>query len=43
MNHKILIVDDEPAIRRFLKASLESEGFQIVAAESAAQALGAVA
>ena len=39
---KILIVDDEPAIRRFLKASLETEGFQIVAVENAAQALGAV-
>jgi len=43
MSHKILIVDDEPAIRRFLKASLESEGFQVVAAETAAQALSAVA
>ncbi len=40
---KILIVDDEPAIRRFLKASLESEGYQIVAAENAAQAVAAVA
>ena len=40
---KILIVDDEPAIRRFLKASLESEGYQIVAAENAAQALAAAA
>lgn len=40
---KILIVDDEPAIRRFLKASLETEGFQIVAAENAAEALTAVA
>lgn len=39
---KILIVDDEPAIRRFLKASLESAGFQIVAAENAAQALAAL-
>ena len=40
---KILIVDDEPAIRRFLKASLESEGYQIVAAENAAQALSTAA
>jgi two-component system KDP operon response regulator KdpE len=40
---KILIVDDEPAIRRFLKASLETQGFQIVAAENAAQALAAAA
>ncbi|HEY1382956.1 MAG TPA: response regulator transcription factor [Dongiaceae bacterium] len=39
---KILIVDDEPAIRRFLKASLETEGFQIVAVEDAAQALAAI-
>jgi two-component system KDP operon response regulator KdpE len=39
---KILIVDDEPAIRRFLKASLESAGFQIVPAENAAQALAAL-
>jgi two-component system KDP operon response regulator KdpE len=39
---KILIVDDEPAIRRFLKASLDSAGFQIVAAESAAQAMEAL-
>jgi two-component system, OmpR family, KDP operon response regulator KdpE len=40
---KILIVDDEPAIRRFLKASLETQGFQIVAAENGAQALSAAA
>jgi two-component system KDP operon response regulator KdpE len=40
---KILIVDDEPAIRRFLKASLETEGFQIAAVENAAQALSVVA
>ncbi len=39
---KILIVDDEPAIRRFLKASLEAQGFEIVAAEDAGQALAAV-
>ena len=40
---KILIVDDEPAIRRFLKASLETQGFQIVAAENAAEAIAAAA
>jgi two-component system, OmpR family, KDP operon response regulator KdpE len=39
---KILIVDDEPAIRRFLKASLEAQGFEIVAAEDGGQALAAV-
>jgi two-component system, OmpR family, KDP operon response regulator KdpE len=40
---KILIVDDEPAIRRFLKASLETQGFQIVAVENALQAISAAA
>jgi two-component system KDP operon response regulator KdpE len=40
---KILIVDDEPAIRRFLKASLETQGFQIAAAENAADAIAGLA
>jgi two-component system, OmpR family, KDP operon response regulator KdpE len=40
---RILIVDDEPAIRRFLKASLEAQGFGVEPAENAAQALGALA
>jgi two-component system KDP operon response regulator KdpE len=39
---KILIVDDERGICRFLKASLETQGFHIVAAENASQALIAV-
>jgi two-component system KDP operon response regulator KdpE len=39
---RILIVDDEPAIRRFLKASLEAQGFATEAAESAAQAMAAL-
>ncbi len=39
---RILIVDDEPAIRRFLKASLEAQGFATEPAESAAQALAAL-
>lgn len=38
----ILIVDDEPAIRRFLKASLEAQGFATEPAENAAQALAAL-
>ncbi len=40
---RILIVDDEPAIRRFLKASLETQGFGVEPAENAAQALSALA
>ncbi|MBL9033591.1 MAG: response regulator transcription factor [Rhodospirillaceae bacterium] len=39
---RILIVDDEPAIRRFLKASLEAQGFATDSAENAAQALAAL-
>ncbi|HVI88541.1 MAG TPA: response regulator, partial [Dongiaceae bacterium] len=41
MSHgtRILIVDDEPAIRRFLKSSLAAEGFDVEQAETAASAL----
>jgi len=27
---KVLVIDDEPAIRRFLRASLEYEGFEVI-------------
>jgi two-component system, OmpR family, KDP operon response regulator KdpE len=40
---KILVIDDEPAIRRFLKLSLEAQGFQVVPAENAASGLAAFA
>ncbi len=40
---KILIVDDEPAIRRFLKATLEAQGFAVDSAENGAAALAALA
>jgi len=40
---KILIVDDEPAIRRFLRASLTAQDFAIVEAEDGATALAALA
>jgi two-component system KDP operon response regulator KdpE len=36
---KILIVDDEPAIRRFLKSSLEAQGFAVDQAETGRGAL----
>jgi two-component system KDP operon response regulator KdpE len=41
MSHgtRILIVDDEPAIRRFLKSSLTAEGFEVEQAETATSAL----
>ena len=36
---KILIVDDEPPIRRFLRTSLTAQGYEIVEAENAQDAL----
>ena len=36
---KILIVDDEPQIRRFLRSGLSSQGYTTVEADSAASAL----
>lgn len=36
---KILVVDDEPPIRRLLRVSLQSQGFQVVEAASGRQAL----
>ena len=38
MTGKILIVDDEPQIRRVMKTALTSEGYAAVAAKSAAEA-----
>lgn len=37
---KVLVVDDEPAIRRFLRTSLSSEGYLVVEAEGGDEALG---
>lgn len=39
----ILIVDDERAIRRFLRAALTSHGFQVIEAENGQTALAAAA
>ncbi len=36
---RILVVDDEPAIRRFLRTSLTAQGYQIIEAETAKVAL----
>ncbi len=35
----ILVVDDEPAIRRFLRTSLKGQGFEVIEAASGAEAL----
>jgi len=40
---RILIVDDEPAIRRFLRTSLTAQDYQILEAETGEQALNALA
>src|SRR5215469_2240006 len=35
----VLLVDDEPKIRRFLRAGFELDGFSVLEAENAAEAL----
>jgi two-component system KDP operon response regulator KdpE len=39
---RILLVDDEPAIRRFLRASLQAHGYAVYEAERGAEALNSV-
>ncbi|MFT4098946.1 MAG: response regulator [Rhodoblastus sp.] len=41
-NPRILIVDDEPQIQRFLRVALSAVGYEAIAAETGAQALKAV-
>ena len=36
---KVLVVDDEPAIRRFLRTSLTAQGYQVAEAENGTAAL----
>jgi two-component system, OmpR family, KDP operon response regulator KdpE len=40
---RVLVVDDEPAIRRFLKASLGAQGFDVTEAQDATGALAQMA
>ena len=40
---KILVVDDEPSIRRLLKVALTNRGFEVVEAEDGLQAIGMIA
>ncbi|MGU5311814.1 response regulator, partial [Escherichia coli] len=40
---KILVVDDDPHIRRLIKATLQGEGFTLLEAENGRQALDALA
>jgi two-component system KDP operon response regulator KdpE len=40
---KILLVDDEPQIRRFLRAGLPAHGYELVEAANGAEALKAIA
>lgn len=39
MNTKILVVDDETSIRKFLKVSLEANQFEVVEAQNGNEAL----
>jgi two-component system KDP operon response regulator KdpE len=39
---RVLVVDDEPAIRRFLRTSLRAEGYEIVEAETGEVALAEI-
>jgi two-component system, OmpR family, KDP operon response regulator KdpE len=36
---RVLVIDDEPAIRRFLRASLSAQGYQVIEAQTANGAL----
>jgi len=37
---RVLVVDDEPPIRRFLRTSLSAQGYQVIEAEDGPSALG---
>lgn len=43
IKHKILVVDDEPQIRKFLRVSLQGNGFSVEEAEDGAQGVRLVA
>jgi two-component system KDP operon response regulator KdpE len=39
----VLVIEDEPAIRRFLRTSLDAEGFEVIGAEGGARGLASAA
>lgn len=41
--YRVLVIDDEPQIQRFLKPSLRAAGFEVIAAVNGVEALKAVA
>ncbi len=41
MTARILVVDDEPQIRRFLRISLAANGYEVIEAETASQGIAA--
>jgi two-component system KDP operon response regulator KdpE len=43
MSQRILVVDDEPQIRKFLRISLTANGYEVGEAENAAQGIAGVA
>ena len=38
-SHRVLVVDDSPTMRAFVRAALESDGFEVTAAKSGFEAL----
>src|ERR1700723_123286 len=42
-NHKVLLVDDDDAVREMMKESLECKGFEVVAVSGVADALKSIA
>lgn len=42
MNRRVLVVDDEPTVRRLVSGALRRRGFEVLEAEDGAQALRAI-
>jgi|ERR1700722_10398008 ActR/RegA family two-component response regulator len=43
VSHRVLLVDDDDAVRSMMKATLERKGFEVVAAANVSEALGLIA
>jgi two-component system KDP operon response regulator KdpE len=43
MGSRILVIDDEPQIRKFMRISLAANGYEVIEAENAAQGIAAAA